>query len=190
MSSIYQPGTPARERALDALLSKQAISELLCRYCRGIDRCDPATLKSAYWPDATETHGTFNGNAWEFADYMTDNMRTNMKRSHQQIGNAAIEIEADGIHARGETYVTGFMHVDGPDGMMDMIVGGRYLDRYERRGDEWRILDRVYVLDWNQNLPSTAQWNEGLYKLLQTRGARAPDDPWNLGLPERRTTVV
>jgi ketosteroid isomerase-like protein len=177
----------SRERRLEDMLAKDAIYDLLCRYCHGIDRCDAETLKSAYWPDATETHGTFDGNAWEFADFMTDNMRRNMLRSMQKIGNAWIIIDDDGIHGRGETYVTGYMDVPAEDGgVAEMTVGGRYLDRYEKRGEEWRIIDRVYVMDWNRNGPSTAEWERGIYDMLRTRGGRTPDDPWDQGVPRPR----
>jgi hypothetical protein len=59
-----------------------------------------------------------------------------------------------------------------------MIVGGRYIDNLEKRGDEWRILHRLYVMDWNQNSKSTAEWNEGLYGQLKTRGKKFPKDPF------------
>jgi hypothetical protein len=176
----------ARERAIDELIAKQAIYEVLCRYCRGIDRCDADMLKSAYWPDATDTHGTFNGNAHDFADYMTDSMRKGMTRSMQKIGNVLIELDPDGRHARGETYVVAYLQTEDESGRRDLIIGGRYLDRFECRDDEWRILDRVYTLDWNQNVCSTDEWDSGIYASLRTRGARAPDDPWNLGLPLTR----
>ena len=32
------------------------------------------------------------------------------------------------------------------------LIGGRYLDEWERRGDEWRISARTYVLDWKSPL--------------------------------------
>jgi hypothetical protein len=179
----------ARERALDELLAKDAIRDVLCRYCHGIDRCDVAMLRSAYWPDGHELHGTFNGYAWEFAEYMTASMRANVIRSQQHIGNALIQVDPDGWHARGETYVICYMQVAAPEGRRDLVIGGRYLDRFERRGDEWRILDRVYALDWNQNVASTDEWETGIYDLLRTRGARSPEDPWDRGLPERRVAT-
>ena len=175
-----------RIRRIDEMLAKDAIYDVLCRYCHGIDRCDAETLRSAYWPDATETHGTFNGNAWEFAVFMTDNMRANMRSSQQKIGNAWIIVEPDGVHARGETYVTGYLDIDTPEGQLQRTVGGRYLDRFECRDGEWRIIDRLYVMDWNRNAPSTAEWEGELYSLLRIRGARHPGDPWDKGLPRRR----
>ncbi len=49
------------DSGLQELLSKQAIYELQCRYCRGIDRMDQALVRSCYHPDATDEHGSFSG---------------------------------------------------------------------------------------------------------------------------------
>lgn len=176
----------ARDRALDQLLAKQAIRDALARYCHGVDRCDVEMLKSAYWPDATDTHGTFNGNAWEFAGYITASMRENMLRSMQHIGNVLIELEEDGRHARVETYVIAYMQILVEGEEQDMLIAGRYLDRFQERCGEWRILDRLYVMDWNRNDRSTSQWSEGIYEMLQVRGQRHPQDPWDQGLPAPR----
>ena len=43
--------------ALQALLDKQQIAELLTRYLRSVDRGDVATLRACYLPGATEDHG-------------------------------------------------------------------------------------------------------------------------------------
>ena len=48
--------------------SREAIREAAMRYSRGVDRLDAELMKSAYWPDATDDHGRFVGNGWEFAD--------------------------------------------------------------------------------------------------------------------------
>ena len=50
--------------AVQALLDKQEITELLTRYLRSVDRGDVATLGSCYLPGATEDHGgLFDGPA-------------------------------------------------------------------------------------------------------------------------------
>nr|QQZ49247.1 nuclear transport factor 2 family protein [Phenylobacterium glaciei] len=53
---------------VQALIDKQAITEVLFNYCRAVDRADIALLTSCYHDDATEDHGgTFSGSA---ADYI------------------------------------------------------------------------------------------------------------------------
>ena len=51
---------------LSELADREAIKECLYRYCRGIDRRDPDILRTAYWPDAIDTHLMFKGNIEEF----------------------------------------------------------------------------------------------------------------------------
>lgn len=166
----------ARDPAVQAMLDKQAIHDVLVRYCRGVDRCDLAMLKSAYWPDAVDDHGTFNGNAMEFCETLIPALK-GMDQTMHAIGNVHMELHGD--KAKVETYCTAYHYIPGPDGHVDMIAGGRYLDRMEKRNGEWRIAYRLYVMDWNQNMPATAQWDEGIFAMLKTRGKRHPDDPWD-----------
>lgn len=160
--------------ALRELLDRQAIADVLVRYCRGVDRCDALLLKSVYWPDATDDHGTFNGNAHEFVDRLIPALLA-MDRTMHAISNLHLCLEGD--RATAETYCQAYHEFDGPDGKVEMVVGGRYLDRLEKRGREWRIARRLYVMDWNANGPSTARWADGIYAQLRTRGARGDADP-------------
>lgn len=156
------------------LADREAIRDVLARYCRAIDRCDVVLLKSVYWDDARDDHGSFCGNAWEFADYVIPALKR-MKQTMHQISNVLIDL--NGSEARVETYCVAYHLVPAPNGDTEMTVGGRYLDRFERRDGEWRIADRLYVMDWNQNAPASARWDDGMYAALKTRGLRYPDDP-------------
>lgn len=151
------------------------IQKLLATYCRGIDRCDKELLKSAYWPDATEEHGLFNGNAWEFAEFIVPMLLT-MKVTMHSISNTLIEINGD--RASAETYVVAYhlMATEAGD-QAEMVVGGRYVDQFERRKNEWRIASRLFVHDWNQNGAATVQWDGGLYAQLNVRGRHDRNDP-------------
>ena len=164
-----------REAALDALISRAAIQDLLARYCRALDRCDIDRLKAFFWPDGHVDYGRFVGNIMAFLDHSISSLRT-MERTMHLIANCVIEFE-DSDHARSETYVVAYHEIPGALGATHIAAGGRYLDRFERRSGEWRILERVYVLDWNQNQRSTADWNNALTALITKRGARFPDDP-------------
>jgi hypothetical protein len=60
------------------------------------------------------------------------------------------------------------------DTPMDFFVGGRYLDRFERRDGAWRIVERVGMTDWARvDGPSSA-----IFRAIppDTIGQRAPDD--------------
>ena len=51
------------KRDVRKLLDKQEIYEVLCRYCRALDRGDEKLLRSVYHPDAIDHHGIFDGKA-------------------------------------------------------------------------------------------------------------------------------
>ena len=120
----------------------QDIRDAALRYCQGVDRLDATLMKSAYWPDATDDHGVFVGNAWAFCEMCMDAHEPWRSTKHC-IFNHSIELNPDGCHARGEIYnVTYLFQADAE--ILDTWVG-RYLDLYEKREDEWRILERVCV---------------------------------------------
>jgi len=124
------------------LLDRQAILDCLNRYNRGVDRCDDELLLSAYHEDAIECHGTFTGPPAEFARSIRP-AQENWAGSQHHITNHLVEIEGD--IANAETYFLVLSQRHGEETMG--LVGGRYLDRLERRGGEWRIALRVVVLD-------------------------------------------
>jgi len=126
---------------LGDIASREAIREAAFRYARGVDRLDLELMKSAYWPDATDDHGRFVGNGWEFAERVVgthDRWLTTMHCNMQH----AIEFD-DRDHARGEIYnITYLVPRDGGDWSVWL---GRYLDRYEQRDGQWRIVHRICV---------------------------------------------
>lgn len=135
----------------DELCAAEACREAARRYCHGVDRLDPECMKSAYWPDATDDHGTFVGNAYEFVDHCMQSHRRWSWTMHT-ISNHMVDLDADGEHARGEAYNISYLQrVD--TGELD-IWFGRYLDRYERRGAEWRIIERVCVHEGDRTEPA------------------------------------
>ena len=128
----------------------EACREAARRYSRGVDRLDADCMKSAYWPDATDHHGTFVGNAHEFVDHCMAS-HTRWDWTMHSIFNHIVELDPDGTHARGEAH--NITHLQRPTGELD-IWFGRYLDRYEKRGDEWRIIERVCVHEGDRTEPA------------------------------------
>jgi len=133
----------------------EACREAARRYSHGLDRLDADWMKSAYWPDGTDDHGVFVGNAHEFVEHCMASHRRWSFTMHA-ITNHSVEIDDDGVHARGECY--NVTYLQRPDGTGLDIWFGRYLDRYEKRGDEWRILHRVCVHEGDRREPA----NEGM----------------------------
>jgi hypothetical protein len=162
-----------------ALLDKQAITEVLSYYSRGIDRKDPQLLvDKVYWPDATDDHILYKGDIpglLEFNAKFTVGMPT-----MHFLGNVLIDL-LSATCAFSETYYIAFhdMPSDKPGGKvrMDLTLGGRYLDRLEKRGKDWRIIERTVAVDWYTQQPGTADWDTGLLANLRTRGRAKPHDP-------------
>jgi len=156
------------------LADRIAIEESLIRYARGVDRIDVPMIKSAFWPDATDDHGTFDGRAVDFADYLGTSLRKFEATTHV-LSN--IHVELEGNIARVESYVTA-THVLRPEaGGFRFVVAGRYVDRFERRGDEWRIAARKLVVDW-LDVPEEASAIRAHLAQITERGRSSPDDFW------------
>ena len=157
-----------RDQAIQQLLDKQAIHEVLMRFCRGIDRRDEDLLRSVFHPDAWDEHGVFDGNALEFAHLSIDMLLQFTATSHM-IMNEYVELDGDRAYA--ESYVLACHRSERDGRKIDMTMGARYVDRFERRGGQWRIAHRAVVHDWNREQEVTAEWPEA-WRFLQGRRDR------------------
>jgi hypothetical protein len=142
-----------RTPSLDELADREAIREVANRYARGVDRLDGPCMKSAYWPEAVDDHGVSVGNAWEFVDRVIASHADWAWTMHSTT-NHQISIDDDGITAAGELYNVTFLMAG--DRSTFNTWYGRYLDRYEKRGDEWRIIHRTCVHEGTASRPADA----------------------------------
>lgn len=166
--------TTSTSRILLELADREAIRECLYRYARGVDRLDAAMIRSAYWHDCIDNHLNFTGNAEEFIGWAFPIMGS-MDQTMHMIANVLITIE--GNHASVESYFYGIHRINTPEGgKADVIGAGRYLDRFEKRADEWRIARRTVVTDWFRQYPDSADWSHGMLGIPIEPGKRAPDD--------------
>ncbi len=156
------------------LADRLAIAETLALYCRGIDRCDAEQLAAAFTPDALIDYGD---GAKSVADTIPGLMAGlgAMRLTQHNISNTVMRIAGD--TARAETNCVALHLIPSPDGEIELVVGGRYLDTLQKHAGRWRIAARLYVMDWNRTSPSTMQVSGGLFDGLQRRGARGADDP-------------
>jgi len=142
--------TTSVTKILHELADREAIRECLYRYSRGVDRLDADMMRSAYWPDAIDTHLDFKGNAEQFIAWAFPIMNT-MDQTMHMIGNVLITIR--GNRADVESYFYGYHRLTKDDRKVDVIGSGRYLDRFEPREDEWRIAERLVMTDWFREYP-------------------------------------
>lgn len=156
----------------DELADREAIRDCMVRYCRGIDRASPELVLSAYWPGAMDHHTGFSGTVEEFVEWSMPRMAAMLDSVHM-IANMLIAI--DGTTAKVETYLwsVSILPADPPSQVM---VTGRYLDRFEKRGDEWRIAERLVVHDWFEERAATSDWARGPFGMAGLERGRPVDE--------------
>ncbi|MEK9792361.1 MAG: nuclear transport factor 2 family protein [Halieaceae bacterium] len=165
--------TMTEHDALDQALSHQAILELGCRYVRGVDRGDPATIMTAFHEDAAIVSGAFNGSAVDFSTEIGKLLDEISPRVAHTVTNHWIDIQGD--NAVGESYVIAYQNTLG-DEPQDVMTGGRYIDRYERRDGVWKISHRTFVLDWTTSTASKDLMGLGMFEDM-VKGERGTGDP-------------
>ena len=137
---------------MQEIKDKQDIYELSCKYARGLDRLDSKLFRSVFFDDAYCEYGFFNGNPDEFTKFCMSALN-NHESNHHMIGNVLIEIE--GEEAFGEVYFNAFHKVKNDKGALDdLIIAGRYIDKYQKRRGQWKIIYRSEAIDWSRTHPS------------------------------------
>ena len=143
---------------LQVLLDKQAITEVIYRYGRSMDRLDRDLGYSVFWPEATADYHEqmYQGTGHGFVDMVMKAHLHFTAHSHQF---SNILIEVDGDTARSETYgdVT-LRRVDDEGRCTDVRNLCRYVDRWERRNGEWRIIARAYLHDFDASGPAVGSY--------------------------------
>ncbi|MEO3385023.1 nuclear transport factor 2 family protein [Mesorhizobium sp. CAU 1741] len=161
---------------LEQLLDREAIRDCIYRYCRGIDRADEEALRSAYWPDAHDSHGAYNGPAEGFIARVLEVFKKEPRNVHQ-VSNILIEFLEPGV-AAVESYFLALQRGPDREGVTrQVLLSGRYCDRFEKRDGEWRVAHRTVVYDWvDEQTPPTSSETER-FKVRQPIGTAYPNDP-------------
>lgn len=134
------------EKRLEELLDKQAITELIHAYCNAMDRHDHDKVRTLYHADAIDDHGSFfKGLAHEFIDRLPE-IQAPMEILHHNV--TTVNIKLNGEEAEGEVYILAFHKVRTDNGAMDVLIGGRYFDKYRKRDGVWKFAHRAVVADW------------------------------------------
>jgi hypothetical protein len=131
---------------LQAVVDESRIRKVLATYARAIDRMDWELLRSCYHPDAVEDRGRYRGSVDGFLEWVRETLAS-FESTWHLVGTPLIEI--DGDVAWVESYCLGVQRTPPlADGRAeDRLIPCRYIDRFERRGGEWRIADRLAVYE-------------------------------------------
>lgn len=170
------------ETALQALIDKDAIRDLVLLYSRAIDRQDIELLRDLYTEDATDSHGdSFDGPADKYCDFIAGSFPY-MPYSGHHVCNHLIAV--DGDQASGEVYAVAYHLIPTREGGQEEdFMAVRYIDNYRRCADgKWRFSKRVVTYDMQLRRPFTGgglmalgaadpSYQECLHPFFQ-RGAR------------------
>lgn len=146
---------------VETLAAKQAITEVLYRYCRGVDRIDSELTRQCYHPDAIDQHsGQYSGPGRGWAEWV-DSLHEPMIVTRHMISNVLIEVS--GNDAWSEAYWTVVLRIPLGGKQVDMTAGGRWLDHFRCVDGIWAIQRRRTVNDWHRSdeVINTAETFEG-----------------------------
>jgi hypothetical protein len=133
-----------RAAKVERLLDRQEIVDCTLRYTRGVDRLDEELYRSAFHEDAIDFHGAEPLTPDQFLEWFLPQQEGRDATQHYVLNHV---IDIDGDTAHGETYFLAIIKWREKDTVQ--MVGGRYVDRFERRDGEWKIALRLVVPEWH-----------------------------------------
>ncbi|TAL00312.1 MAG: nuclear transport factor 2 family protein [Rhodospirillaceae bacterium] len=155
--------------ALKAVADRQAITDLIYRYCRSMDRIDAELGYTIWHENAVVDYGeeVYRGSGRGFIDFVCGQHRHLLTHTHQVTN---IIIELDGNRAGSESYVTATLRMMQGNQLKQITNWGRYVDQWSCRDGRWGIDKRVAIRDFDEIRDVTAMNN-------LDRGRRDRSDP-------------
>lgn len=136
---------------MEQLLDRQDILDCLTRISRGTDRFDRELFLSAFHEDAIIAAGPFVGNPDELFDWSSGLQEMAHTATAHILLNHGCELDGDTGHA--ETY---YLYTACNRDETNLLAGGRYIDRFERRDGAWKLMVRNTVIEWSSVVPAMA----------------------------------
>lgn len=158
---------------LDELIAREEIRDLIYRYSHAIDRRDWAALDAIFWPDGQLEYGLYDDRAGGFTPVVQQvYAETGIHITQHFIGNCILRVQGD--TACGETYVQALHRVpNGAGDYYDLLMASRYLDTFEQREGEWRIVFRKVAFDWLRQFADSGDWDVGAFGIKRGAGHMA-----------------
>lgn len=164
--------------ALQQLLDRQQIEDVLACYSRAVGRADLELLRGCYHDGASEDHGgVFRGRAQDYVEQIAPSLPRARILNHL-VTTVLVEFTAPQV-ARVESYILTFARIKKDGELFDTLTLARAVDRFEERSGRWAISARRLCFEWNHELPMRETWGRGLMAPDPTalvRGAKRPDD--------------
>jgi ketosteroid isomerase-like protein len=160
---------------LQEMIDEFQLRKLVHAYCRAVDRGDLATLRELYHHDAVDAHGAFSTGTVD--DFLGELAAARPYIRSMQHNITTVNFAIDGTSAEGEIYTIATHTFGAGDRDVDVVVGGRYLDKYEKRDGTWKIVERTIVTDWaHVNDPSLVDLSHPITRDT-LKGRPDADDP-------------
>lgn len=140
--------TTADAAKFQEMVARAEIYDCLVRICRGSDRFDEALFLSAFHPDAITDVGENTCSPAELYAWSVQVGGASISQHHNLL-NHSCEVNGDLAHA--ETY---YFFISKVSEEKNWVVGGRYVDRFDRRDGEWKIALRYNLMEWSGFMPA------------------------------------
>jgi hypothetical protein len=131
------------------LTDRHAITDLIYRYCRAVDRLDVQLGHSVWHEDGVADYGeaVYRGSGRGVIDHICAQHRNTLHHSHQ-VTNVLIDL--DGDRAGSESYAIAALRVRRGDRLLQMTIWTRYIDRWSRRAYRWGLDERIAIRDFDE----------------------------------------
>ncbi len=144
--SSAPPPVGDHDAAVAWLRDREVVKDLYNRYAYGVDSIDMDLVRSVFHPDCVVVGTMEEGTLDDYLDGLEDGLAAYDATMHFK-GNQYVEL--DGDEAFVETWVIGY-HMEAPGSpISSLVLALRYKDDLVRVGDDWKIMRREAVRQWN-----------------------------------------
>jgi hypothetical protein len=167
------------DHGLAQLIEKQAIREVLTAGCRAVDRLDRDLAETVWHEHARiEFPGMLKGDREAYLQWLFAGSR-GFQSSHHQLTNVTTKVAGD--KAVSEAYVTARLQaLPGESGRRtDLVIAGRYLDRWTKRASGWMIDERLFLTDHTTQIEVAGAPADTAADRPAADGGSAPDQTGN-----------
>lgn len=133
---------------LQTVADRQAITDIIYRYCRSMDRMDAELGYTLWHDDSIADYGSvYSGSGTGLIDHLCEQHKHTLYHSHQM---SNIIIELDGNRAGSESCVTANLRIQHGEQVKQMTVWSRYIDTWSKRDGRWAIDKRIAIRDFDE----------------------------------------
>lgn len=159
----------SEQTVLREIADRQAITDLIYRYCRAVDRLDIPLGHSIWHDNGYADYGVdvYQGDGRGVIDHICAQHLHTLHHSHQ-VTNIVLDLDDD--RAASESYVMAALRIKRGDQLMQMSVWGRYVDQWSRRDGRWGLDKRLSIRDFDEARPVQAMYDHDI-------GRRDHSDP-------------